>query len=48
VILAAAITPSGDPFTLAMLSVPMYLFYEFSLLAGRLIVRKRDRKESNA
>lgn len=48
VVLAAAITPSGDPFTLAMLSIPMYLFYEFSLLAGRLIVRRRDRVETAA
>jgi sec-independent protein translocase protein TatC len=45
VILAAAITPSGDPFTLAMLSVPMYLFYELSLLIGRLILRRRNRAE---
>lgn len=43
VILAAAITPSGDPFSLAALSIPMYLFYEISLLIGRLIVRRRDR-----
>lgn len=45
VILAAAITPSGDPFTLAALSVPMYLFYEISLLIGRLIVRRKARSE---
>lgn len=43
VILAAAITPSGDPFTLAALSVPMYLFYELSLLIGRLVLRRRRR-----
>jgi sec-independent protein translocase protein TatC len=42
VVLAAAITPSGDPFTLAALSVPMYLFYEISLLIGRLVVRRRE------
>jgi sec-independent protein translocase protein TatC len=41
VILAAVITPSGDPFTLAALALPMYLFYEMSLLLGRLIVRRR-------
>ena len=43
VILAAAITPSGDPFSLAALSVPMYLFYELSILLGRLMLRRRDR-----
>lgn len=45
VVLAAAITPSGDPFTLAMLSVPMYLFYELSLLIGRLILRRRSKAQ---
>jgi len=48
VILAAAITPSGDPFTLAALSVPMYVFYEISLLIGRLIVRRKDRADTAA
>jgi sec-independent protein translocase protein TatC len=43
VILAAAITPSGDPFSLAALAVPMYLFYELAVLLGRLLVRRRDR-----
>ena len=31
-ILAAIITPSGDPFTLMICTVPMYLLYEFSIL----------------
>ena len=31
-ILAAIITPSGDPFTLMICTVPMYLLYEFSVL----------------
>lgn len=39
VALVAVITPSGDPFTLGVLSVPMYLFYEIAILYGRL--RKR-------
>lgn len=43
VILAAAITPSGDPFTLAALSVPMYLFYEISLLIGWAVTRRREK-----
>ena len=43
VVLAAAITPSGDPFSLAALALPMYLFYELSMLLGRLLVRRRDR-----
>jgi sec-independent protein translocase protein TatC len=43
VILVAILTPSGDPFTLVVLSVPMYLFYEISILIGRLAVRRRRR-----
>lgn len=31
-ILAAIITPSGDPFTLLVVSVPLYVLYEFSIL----------------
>jgi sec-independent protein translocase protein TatC len=34
VVLAAIITPTGDPFTLGVLAVPMYLFYELSILIG--------------
>ncbi|MFT5200767.1 MAG: sec-independent protein translocase protein TatC [Candidatus Aldehydirespiratoraceae bacterium] len=40
VALVAVITPSGDPFTLAVLSVPMYIFYEFSILFGRIRIRR--------
>lgn len=32
VILAAVITPSGDPFSLAVVAIPLYLLYEFSVL----------------
>src|SRR5690606_30768150 len=32
VVLVAVITPSGDPISLAILSVPMYLFFEASIL----------------
>lgn len=35
VILAAVITPSGDPFSLFVVSVPLYLLYEFSILICR-------------
>lgn len=34
-ILAAVITPSGDPFSLMVVSVPLYLLYEFSVLICR-------------
>lgn len=44
VALVAVITPSGDPFTLLALSVPMYVFYEISILFG--VVRDRRRRRS--
>jgi sec-independent protein translocase protein TatC len=47
VVLVALITPSGDPFTLMVLSVPLYIFYEFAILFGRLRDR-RGRKRATA
>lgn len=35
VILGAVITPTGDPFTLIVLAVPMYIFYEIAILFGK-------------
>lgn len=35
VFLAALITPSGDPFSLLVVTVPLYLLYEFSILICR-------------
>ena len=40
-ILVAVITPSGDPISMLMLSVPMVVFYEASIVAGRIIERRR-------
>jgi sec-independent protein translocase protein TatC len=37
VFIAAVITPSQDPYSLFFMSVPMYLFYEGSILIGRLL-----------
>lgn len=34
-ILAAVITPTGDPFSLVVCSIPIYLLYEFSILISR-------------
>lgn len=43
VVLVAVITPSGDPFTLMVLSVPMYIFYEVAILYGRLRERRKKK-----
>jgi len=39
IILGAVITPTGDPLTLVVLSVPMYLFYEVAILFGKRMRR---------
>lgn len=41
VVLAAVITPSGDPITLALLSVPLAVFYFVAILIGYLATRGR-------
>lgn len=45
VVLAAVITPSGDPITLALLSVPLTLFYFVAILIGYLATRGRTVSE---
>jgi sec-independent protein translocase protein TatC len=40
VIVAAAITPTGDVLTLTLLSTPLYLFYELTYWLVRLTLRK--------
>ncbi|HUR77715.1 MAG TPA: twin-arginine translocase subunit TatC [Acidimicrobiales bacterium] len=36
---AAVITPSQDPYSLLAMAVPMYVFYEVSIIVGRLLKR---------
>ena len=40
-VVAAVITPSADPISLFALALPMVVFYEISILIGRLILRSR-------
>jgi sec-independent protein translocase protein TatC len=44
-IIAAVITPSGDPVTMAMLGVPMMILYFVAVLVGWLVVRRRPVEE---
>lgn len=46
VIVAAVITPSGDPVSLSMLSIPMYLLYFVAIAVGMVFQRRRARSES--
>ncbi len=36
IVVAAVITPSADPISLFALAIPMCIFYEVSILIGRL------------
>ncbi len=36
---AGIITPSGDPFSMLALAVPMYVFYEVSIVIGKVLRR---------
>lgn len=36
---AAVITPSADPFSLFFMAIPMYFFYEMSIVIGRIMKR---------
>jgi sec-independent protein translocase protein TatC len=36
-IVAAVVTPSSDPFSFAAMALPMYLFYEGSIVVGRVL-----------
>lgn len=44
VVLVAVLTPSGDPITLMVLSVPMYVFYELSIIFGWWRHRRLNKK----
>jgi sec-independent protein translocase protein TatC len=38
-IFAAVITPSQDPYSMLLMAVPMYLFYELSIIIGKILKR---------
>ena len=40
-LLAAVLTPTGDPLNLAMMAVPMCLFYEVGIVLARLLGKKQ-------
>ena len=42
VILGAVITPTGDPFTLALVSVPIYLLWEASILVVTRVAKRQS------
>ncbi|HEX6419550.1 MAG TPA: twin-arginine translocase subunit TatC [Acidimicrobiales bacterium] len=40
-VLVAVITPSGDPISMLMLSLPMVLFYEAAIVIGSIITKRQ-------
>ena len=40
-VVVAVATPSGDPYSLVALAVPMCLFYEVAIIIGRIFLRRR-------
>ena len=39
VVLAGVVTPSSDPFSMMAMAVPLYIFYELSIIVGRIVRR---------
>lgn len=48
VVLAGVITPSSDPFSMLAMAVPLYCFYELSIVIGRVLQRKTARSVSSS
>ena len=46
VILSAVVTPTGDPFTLLAIGLPMYLLYEVSILIGSRLRKRRVQRSA--
>jgi sec-independent protein translocase protein TatC len=44
-IAAAIITPSTDPFSLALVTLPLYLLYEFSIILSMRIYKKQNKEK---
>ncbi|MGH2755546.1 MAG: twin-arginine translocase subunit TatC [Actinomycetota bacterium] len=45
-VIAAVVTPSQDPYTMLAMAVPLYLFYEGTILALAVVARRRARRSA--
>jgi sec-independent protein translocase protein TatC len=45
-ILGAVITPSGDPFSLTVISLPLYVLFEVSIYISSVVVKRKLKKEA--
>ena len=39
VVVAGVVTPSSDPFSMMAMAVPLYIFYELSIVIGKILRR---------
>lgn len=46
-VLGAIITPSADPFSLTVISLPLYLLFEISIFTSAMVVRRQQKEEAN-
>lgn len=46
IILGAVITPSADPFSLTVISLPLYLLFEISIFTSAIVVRRKQKEEA--
>jgi sec-independent protein translocase protein TatC len=45
-IVGAIVTPSADPLSQALISIPLYLLYEISIFISAGVIRKQEREEA--
>jgi sec-independent protein translocase protein TatC len=45
-ILGSIITPSGDPFSLAVISLPLYLLFEISIYISSVVAKGKEKEEA--
>jgi len=44
-VLGAVITPSADPFTLTLISLPLYLLFEISIFTSARVLKRKQKEE---
>lgn len=45
IVLGAIVTPSADPFSLTIISLPLYFLYEISIFTSVVVLRKKRKRE---
>ena len=48
IVLGAIITPSADPFSLTVISLPLYLLFEIGILTSAIVVRRKQKENLKA